>query len=90
MRASARFLRAFTGTLGLDRVVVHGWSIAGLVALLFADLAPKRVERLVLVDPTLLGPLTARQALGWQTLGRLALIAGPPLARGSLACSAEG
>ena len=81
---NARFLRAFTDALGLDHVVVHGWSTGGLAALLFADVAPKRVDRLVLVDATLPGPLTARQALGWQTLGRLALFAGPPIARGLL------
>jgi pimeloyl-ACP methyl ester carboxylesterase len=81
---NARFLRAFTSTLRLDRVVVHGWSLGGLVALLFADLVPKRVERLVLVDPTLPGPLTVRQALGWQTFGRFLLFAGPPVARGLL------
>src|SRR5262249_9188590 len=40
---NARFLRAFTATLGLRDVVAHGWSMGGLVALLFADLAPERV-----------------------------------------------
>jgi pimeloyl-ACP methyl ester carboxylesterase len=65
---NARFLRALTSTLGLDRVVLHGWSLGGLVALLFADLAPERADRLVLAAPTLPGPMTVRQALGWQTL----------------------
>ncbi|MBN6033785.1 alpha/beta fold hydrolase [Amycolatopsis sp. 195334CR] len=76
---SARFLRALTTALGLDRVVVHGWSFGGLVALLFADLVPARVERLVLTAPTLPGPLSRAERLGWQTLGRLALLVGPGL-----------
>jgi len=81
---NARFLRAFTATLGLRDVVAHGWSMGGLVALLFADLAPERVGGLVLVAPTLPGPLSATQALGWQTLGRLTVSAGPPVLRGLL------
>jgi pimeloyl-ACP methyl ester carboxylesterase len=81
---NARFLRAFTATLGLRDVVAHGWSMGGLVALLFADLAPERVGGLVLVAPTLPGPLSATQALGWQTLGRLTVSAGSPVLRGLL------
>lgn len=79
---NARFLRAFTATLGLEDVVAHGWSMGGLVALLFAGLAPERVGGLVLVAPPLPGPLSAAQALGWQTLGRLTVSAGPPVLRG--------
>lgn len=82
--AHARFLCAFTSILGLDRTVVHGWSMGGLVAVLFAQLQPQRVERLVLVDPALPGPLDTMGALGWQTLGRFALFAGAPVARGLL------
>jgi len=81
---NARFLRAFTATLGLADVVAHGWSIGGLEALLFADLAPARVDGLVLVAPTLPGPLSAAQELGWQTLGRLTVAAGQPVLRGLL------
>nr|BFE78889.1 hypothetical protein GCM10020093_014900 [Planobispora longispora] len=81
---NARFLRALTSELGLDRVVLHGWSMGGLVALLFADLAPRRVERLVLTAPTLPGPMTAEERKWWRTFGRLALFAGPPIARGLL------
>jgi pimeloyl-ACP methyl ester carboxylesterase len=81
---NARFLRALTSVLGLDRVVVHGWSFGGLVSMLFADLAPERVERLVLVNPALPFPLSTGQRLGWQTLGRLAILLGAPLARGLL------
>jgi pimeloyl-ACP methyl ester carboxylesterase len=81
---NARFLRAFTATLGLRDVLAHGWSMGGLVALLFAGLAPGRVGGLVLVAPALPGPLSAAQALGWQTLGRLTVSAGPPVLRGLL------
>ena len=81
---NARFLRAFTATLGLRDVVAHGWSMGGLVALLFAGLAPERVGGLVLVAPALPGPLSAAQALGWQTLGRLTVAAGSPVLRGLL------
>jgi pimeloyl-ACP methyl ester carboxylesterase len=81
---NARFLRAFTATLGLRDVVTHGWSIGGLEALLFADLAPERVAGLVLVAPTLPGPLSAAQELGWQTLGQLTVAAGSPVLRGLL------
>jgi pimeloyl-ACP methyl ester carboxylesterase len=38
----------------------------------------------VLVAPTLPGPLSAAQELGWQTLGRLTLAAGSPVLRGLL------
>jgi pimeloyl-ACP methyl ester carboxylesterase len=78
---SAKFVRALTATLGLNHVVVHGWSFGGLVALLFANLHPVHVQRLVLTNPTLPGPLTPTQHAGWQTVGRLALFMGPPIAR---------
>jgi pimeloyl-ACP methyl ester carboxylesterase len=78
---NARFLRAFTSALGLDRVVVHGWSMGAVVGLHFAANTPERVGRLVLATPPLPAPLTALQRLGWQTLGRLMLLVGPPSAR---------
>jgi pimeloyl-ACP methyl ester carboxylesterase len=40
---SARFVRALTPALRLDRLVLHGWSMGGLVALLFAADSPARV-----------------------------------------------
>jgi pimeloyl-ACP methyl ester carboxylesterase len=82
LESSATFLRAFTGELGLERVIVHGWSMGGTVAMKFAAASPDRVGRVVLANPTLPARLTARQWLGWQTLGRLAVLVGPPLARG--------
>ncbi|WP_336208867.1 alpha/beta fold hydrolase [Nonomuraea sp. LPB2021202275-12-8] len=81
---NARFLRAFTARLGLDGVIAHGWSMGALVALMFADLAPERVGRLVLVTPALPGPLPEREALWWRTWGRLILSAGAPPARAAL------
>ncbi|MEU4410989.1 alpha/beta hydrolase [Streptosporangium sp. NPDC023963] len=82
---NARFLRALMRRLGVERVVVHGWSMGGLVGLLFARGAGEvEVEGLVLTSPTLPGPLTVGEALGWQTVGRFALLAGVPVLRGTL------
>jgi pimeloyl-ACP methyl ester carboxylesterase len=75
------FLRAFTDALELDRVVVHGWSAGGMVALLFADQAPERVAGLVLVEPALPPPLSDREARMWHTLGRAGLAVVAPVAR---------
>ncbi|MFI7131973.1 alpha/beta fold hydrolase [Nonomuraea sp. NPDC050153] len=81
---SARFLNAFAARLGLEDVVVHGWSMGGLVALLFADAAPDRVGRLVLACPALPGPLPADEVLFWRALGRPLLAVAPPVARAVL------
>lgn len=81
---NARFLRAFTATLGLDRVVVHGNSMGGLLAVLFADHDPDRVERLILVDPALPAPLRSLHRLSPQTLARFAPFLLPPLGRAGL------
>lgn len=51
----ARFLDDFTAALGIERVVVHGHSMGGLVGGLFAGRAPDRVERLVLTSAPLPG-----------------------------------
>jgi pimeloyl-ACP methyl ester carboxylesterase len=82
---SARFLPAFLRTLDVDRVIVHGWSMGGLVAVLAADLLPGPIARLVLTAPTLPWRRTSGlEALGWMTLGRLAVAAGAPIARTAL------
>jgi pimeloyl-ACP methyl ester carboxylesterase len=78
---NARFLRAFIDALELDRVVVHGWSAGGMVALLFAEQAPIRVAGLVLVVPALPVPLSDGEARLWQTLGRVGLAVVAPIAR---------
>jgi pimeloyl-ACP methyl ester carboxylesterase len=81
----ARSVRAVIGRLALDRVVLHGWSMGGLVAALAADLVPATITGLVLVAPTLPWRRTARfEQLAWQTLGRAALAVGVPVARAGL------
>ncbi|MEV0284831.1 alpha/beta hydrolase [Kribbella sp. NPDC050820] len=82
IEASALFLSDFADALELDRVVVHGWSAGGMVALLFADQAPARVAGLVLVVPALPPPVSDGEARMWQTLGRAGLAIGAPVALG--------
>lgn len=80
----ARFLRALLDDLHLGRVVLHGNSMGGLLAVLLTDLEPDRVERLVLVDPALPGPLRAAASIAPRTLARFAPFAVPPLGRAGL------
>jgi pimeloyl-ACP methyl ester carboxylesterase len=79
----ARFVSAFVRQLRLEsQVVLHGWSVGGLVAALAAGMMPDRTRGVVLLAPALPWRRTsAAEALGWQTLGRLAVAAGPPTAR---------
>ncbi len=79
----ARFVSAFVRQLRLEnQVVLHGWSMGGLVAALAAGLMPNKIRGVVLVAPALPWRLTSRvEALGWQTLGRLVVAAGPPTTR---------
>ncbi len=81
IKTNALFLRDFIDALKLDRVVVHGWSAGGMVALLFADQAPERVAGLVLVVPALPPPLSDGEARMWHTLGRAGLAIVAPVAR---------
>jgi pimeloyl-ACP methyl ester carboxylesterase len=53
--AAARFVDDFTAALGIERVVVHGHSMGGLVGGVFAGRIPDRVERLVLTSAPLPG-----------------------------------
>lgn len=87
IEANALFLREFIDALGLDRVTVHGWSAGGMIALLFADQAPARVDGLVLVAPALPPPLSDGEARLWRTLGRAGLAIVAPVARGLLRVS---
>lgn len=81
-RADAGFVRGLLEHLGLNRVVLHIWSMGGLVALSAAKLAPSRVTGLVLAAPTLPWRRTSRyEALAWHTVGRAALAVGVPAAR---------
>ncbi|WP_433157933.1 alpha/beta fold hydrolase [Kribbella sp. CA-247076] len=80
IETNALFLRDFVDALGLERVVVHGWSAGGATVLLFADQAPERIDRLVLATPALPPPLSDREARWWRTVGRVALVVVPPIA----------
>ncbi|MFA9429890.1 alpha/beta fold hydrolase [Egicoccus sp. AB-alg2] len=51
--ANVAFLHALLRRLGWRRAVVHGNSMGGMLAVLLADRAPERVERLVLASPAL-------------------------------------
>ncbi|TCN32729.1 alpha-beta hydrolase superfamily lysophospholipase [Kribbella orskensis] len=79
----ARFVPAFVRQLCLDgQVVMHGWSTGGLVVALAAGMMPDKTRGVVLVAPALPWRLTSpAEALAWQTLGRLAVAAGPPATR---------
>jgi pimeloyl-ACP methyl ester carboxylesterase len=81
IETNALFLSDFTDALGLDRVLVHGWSAGGMIALLFADQAPERVAGLVLVAPALPVPLSDGEARIWRTFGRAGLAVVAPVAR---------
>jgi pimeloyl-ACP methyl ester carboxylesterase len=79
----ARFVSAFVRQLRLEsQVVLHGWSTGGLVAALAAGMMPGTTRGVVLVAPALpWRRASSAEALGWQTLGRLAVAAGPPTTR---------
>jgi len=53
VRANARFIPAFMDTLGIERAIVHGNSMGGLLTALLAGIAPDRIERAVMVAPAL-------------------------------------
>ncbi|MEW6223172.1 MAG: alpha/beta fold hydrolase [Chloroflexota bacterium] len=53
--AGAEFLDDFTTALGIERMVVHGHSMGGLVGGLFAGRVPDRIARLVLTSAPLPG-----------------------------------
>lgn len=79
----ARFVSAFVRHLRPDsQVVLYGWSTGGLVAAVAAGMMPETTRGVVLVAPALPWRLTSpAEALGWQTLGRLAVAAGPAMTR---------
>ncbi len=81
IETNALFLRDFADAIALDRIIVHGWSAGGMIALLFADHAPDRVAGLVLVAPALPPPLSDGEARMWRTLGRTGLAVVAPVAR---------
>jgi len=74
----ARFLADLCQALDLERVVLHGHSMGGLVSALFAARHPARVARLVLTSPPIPGlPDPPRFALAWRLALRLAPFLAP-------------
>jgi pimeloyl-ACP methyl ester carboxylesterase len=76
---NARFLRALLAAVGWDRVILHGSSMGGTVALLLADLLGDRVERMVLAAPALPGRTRDLRRLDRLTVRRFAPFLVPPL-----------
>lgn len=87
IEANVVLLRHFADALELDRIVVHGWSAGGMIALLLADQAPERVAGLVLVVPALPPLLSDGEARTWQILGPAGLAVVAPVARALLRVS---
>lgn len=79
--ANARFLRALLDRLGWSRAVLHGNSMGGMLGVLLAELAPERVDRLVLTSPALPSPPSALHRTTPRTLARFAPFAFPGLGR---------
>lgn len=79
----AQFVSTFVRALRLEsQVVLHGWSMGGLVAALAAGMMPDETRGVVLLAPTLPWRRTsAVETLFWQTLGRFAIAVGPPTTR---------
>lgn len=77
--ANVGFLQAFCGALGLDRVVLHGNSMGGLISVLVAARAPSLVDRLVLIDPGLPGPPSKMHQVEPRTLKRFLPFLSPRL-----------
>jgi pimeloyl-ACP methyl ester carboxylesterase len=53
VRANARFLPVLLDALEIERTILHGNSMGGLIGVLHAALAPERIDRLVLASPAL-------------------------------------
>lgn len=53
VRANARFLPAFMDMLGIERAIVHGNSMGGMLTALLAGIAPERIARSVMCAPAL-------------------------------------
>jgi pimeloyl-ACP methyl ester carboxylesterase len=78
--ATARFVLSLLDTLGLDRVVLHGWSAGAAAAMRVAARYPDRVAGLVLVNPPLPVRLSRGEAALLQWCARPALAVAPVLA----------
>ncbi len=53
VRANARFIPAFMDALGIERAIVHGNSMGGLLTALLAGIEPDRIDRAIMVAPAL-------------------------------------
>jgi pimeloyl-ACP methyl ester carboxylesterase len=53
VRANARFIPTFMDKLGIERAIVHGNSMGGLITALLAGIDPDRIDRAVMVAPAL-------------------------------------
>jgi pimeloyl-ACP methyl ester carboxylesterase len=81
LEPNVAFLDRLTSALGLEGVALHGMSMGGMAGLRFAAEHPGRVHRLIIANSLLPTPMRRLERLGWQTLGRLVLTAGPAVAR---------
>jgi pimeloyl-ACP methyl ester carboxylesterase len=81
VRGNARFLKALLDRLELDRVVVHGNSMGGLLSVLLAELAPGRVAGLVLTSPAMPSPRSRLHHTDPRTVARFAPLALPGVGR---------
>jgi pimeloyl-ACP methyl ester carboxylesterase len=81
LEPSVPFLDRLTSALGPDRIAQHGMSMGGMAGLLFAAEHPGRVHLLVMANSFLPTRMRRLGRLGWNTLGRLALTAGPAVVR---------
>lgn len=77
VRANARFLPAFMDTLGIERAIVHGNSMGGMLTALLAGIAPERIARSVMCAPALQTAKSDLTHLSGAVLRRFALFVVP-------------
>lgn len=78
---NTRFVRTLCRELGMDRVVLHGNSMGGLVSVLVAAEHPDLVARLILAAPGLPAPWRDAHRTSWTALATFAVFAVPGLGR---------